>query len=411
MCDGPPSSDDVVNRTSQMRAGTGFWREERGNIAVISGLTIGMLLIAGTAMSEAADSAALIAAKLHRAAEPERIKAAKATFKQNYGKRPGEVEPSIKLEFANDRVTVVATGDIPTTLLAIAGTASMKTSVTSVAASGSSSPVCILALDTDLPNGIEVYGNASLTANECSAASNSGDDAGIKTYGAATAQAEEFGVVGGFDGKFSPVPETGIVALADPYKDIRLPPLGPCFDVGNRLQRDAFVLQPGTYCGGAKIMSGAEVVLEPGLYVMTDGPFEVQSGAVVKGEEVTIAFSGKGSTLSLQGGASLSLTAPKNGPFKGIVLFSESTSKHVEWATLSGGATLTYEGALYLPTHELWVKSPATERATLTATTNGYGVIAKRIWVQGNASVDVTLEDPSPNLQTLRFRYGSRLLE
>lgn len=180
--------------------------------------------------------------------------------------------------------------------------------------------------------------------------------------------------------------------------------------MSDRLKNDSFVLRPGTYCGGLNILSGAEVILEPGLYIMQEGRFEVQSGAKVTGDEVTIAFSGKGSTLYLQGGGTLTLTAPKSGTFKGIVLFSESTSPFVEWATISGGATLTYDGALYLPTHELWVKSPSTDEAVLKATTNGYGVIAKRIWVQGRAKVEVSLEDPDPNVQTLRFRYGSRLI-
>jgi Flp pilus assembly protein TadG len=400
-----------------------FWPDDRGNVALLFAIALGLVLIAGgvgldmlrlakerTAMHEAADSAALIAAKLYRAPEAEKLKIANATFLQNYGKRPGESKPDIKIAFEADRATVVATRAVPTTLLAITGTKSMRTSVTSVAARGVSSPVCILALDTSLPNGIEIYGNASLIANGCAAASNSGDDQGIRTYGAATAKAAEFGVVGDFDGKFSPVPETGITPLADPYKDIRLPPAEPCIDVSDRLKRTSFVLRPGTYCGGVEINSGADVILEPGLYVMMDGRFEVQSGAVVKGDEVTIAFTGKASTLHLQGGASLTLTAPKSGAFNSIVLFSESNSPHVEWATISGGATLTYDGALYLPTHELWVKSPATDQATLKAMTNGYGVIAKRVWVQGNAAVDVTLEDPDPNVQTLRFRYGSRLI-
>lgn len=155
-----------------------FRRQESGNIAIVGAIVIAMVIASAgvgvdfmrlakerTAMLEAADSAALIAAKLHRAPEGERIKAATAILKQNYSLRPGEAEPKIEIKFDSDKVTVTAVRDVPTTLLAIVGTRSMKASVTSVAARGVSSPVCILALDTDLPNGFEVYGNAALIAN------------------------------------------------------------------------------------------------------------------------------------------------------------------------------------------------------------------------------------------------------
>ena len=403
------------------------WRsllaDRSGNIALIFGLCAVVVIAAAggaidylrlakerTAMQEAADAAALAAVKLRKAPESERNAAANQIFAQNY-RMAGEDSPSpLHIAYAGDTATVTATRVVPTTLLGVIGKRSFNTVVTSEATTAWSSPVCMLALDAGHANGFEVYGNAALTGNNCAVVSNSGDDKGMRTYGGAQARAAQFGVVGGYNGDFDPVPETGIAPLPDPYADLRLPALGACAAASGRLKESA-ALNPGTYCDGLEIMAGATVRLNPGLYIMKDGPFKVQSGAAVSGDDVTIAFTGPKATLYLQGGGTLRLTAPTKGDFAGIVLFSESTSPEVELATISGGATLNYVGTLYLPTHELWVKSPAAERAVLKAETSSYGVIARRVWVQGNAELEVTRIDPDADSDSLRFKYGSRLVQ
>lgn len=407
-----------------MRAASALSRfsgDPSGNVAMIFALSAALLLAAGggavdfmrmgaerASMQEAADAAALAAARLLHRSEADRNRAAQKLFARNFADLPAEERPRLQLSYSGETVTASASRAMPTTLLAVIGKPALDVSVTSAAAKASSSPVCILALDTSAPNGFEIYGNASLVANHCAAASNSRDHRGMRLYGAATASASEFGVVGGYEGDFAPQPQTGIAPLVDPYRDLRLPTPGACAGVGS-LKRGTFTLDPGAYCGGIDIGSGAVVRLNPGLYIVQEGEFRVQAGARVEGDGVTIAFVGKGATLFLQGGAQLSLKAPDTGAFKGIVLFSESTSPHVEWLTVSGGATLEYEGTLYLPTHEIWLKSPATDDAVLKAKTTEYGLIAKRIWVQGRASLEVT-RDADAGDKGLRFKYGSRLV-
>ena len=54
--------------------------------------------------------------------------------------------------------------------------------------------------------------------------------------------------------------------------------------------KDDTTLSPGTYCGGITIDgSGPTVTLQPGIYVMVDGPFWVKGGGIVIGDKVTIA--------------------------------------------------------------------------------------------------------------------------
>jgi hypothetical protein len=404
------------------KAGWEFSADQAGNMAIVFALCAALVIGAAggaldymrltrerSALQEAADAAALAAARLYGKTEAERDASAQKIFAQNYRLSDG-VAPVVALTYDGDFVIVNVSRDVPTMLLGIVGKRSFSAAVTSQAARGVSAPVCLLALDETLPNGFEIYGNAGLTASNCAAVSNSADDRGMRTYGAATAEASEFAVVGGFDGTFSPTPISGINPLADPYAAKTLPAPGPCIDASSRLMQANFTLDPGTYCGGIEIMAGATARLNPGLYIMKDGPFEAQSGAVVTAENVTLAFTGPTATLYLQGGAQLRLTAPTEGDFAGLALFSESTASTVEWFTISGGATLDLEGGMYLPTHEIWLKSPTADRAVLTAATSDFGLIAKRFWVQGAADLEVTHVNPDSLENTLRLKSGVRLV-
>lgn len=178
-----------------------------------------------------------------------------------------------------------------------------------------------------------------------------------------------------------------------------------------KLRKQSVPIGPGIYCGGLTITSGADIRRNPGLYMIKDGAFEVQANASAVGEGVTIAFVGKKATLNLQGGGKMRVTAPNTGAFAGIVLFSESISPYVEWATVSGGATLEYEGTLYLPTHELWINSPSTDRAVVKAETEGHGLIANSVRVQGSADLEVTRIETAKSGEALRFKFGSRQVQ
>jgi hypothetical protein len=403
-------------------AGRKFSADQAGNMLIAFALCAALVIGAAggaldymrlaqerSALQEAADAAALAAARLYGKTEAERNATAQKIFAQNY-RMSDLAAPVVTLSFDGDFVNVNVSHDVPTMLLGVIGKRSFSAAVSSQAARGVSAPVCLLALDETSPNSIEIYGNAGLTASNCAAVSNSADDQGLRTYGGATAEASEFAVVGGFDGTFSPTPISGINPLADPYAAKTLPAPGACIDASDRLMQANFTLDPGTYCGGIEIMAGATALFNPGIYIMKDGPFEMQSGAVATAENVTLAFTGPTATLYLQGGAQVRLTAPAEGDFAGLALFSESIAPNVEQFTISGGATLDLEGGMYLPTHEIWLKSPTTDRAVLTAATSDYGLVAKRFWVQGAADLEVTHVNPDSLENTLRLKSGVRLV-
>jgi hypothetical protein len=405
----------------QQKLSIRFLQRRDGSIAVQFGLiAVVILAAAGVAldyvrteqerasMQEAADAAALAAARHFKSPAQKRHRIALSAFAFNY-KTQTDVVPELDVSFGDKSVTVASSRDVRTTLLHLVGIKDLRASVVSEAMVYGASPICLLALDHDLPNGFEVYGNATLTAKNCAGVSNSSDDEGMRTYGGGAATASEFAVVGDFRGGFTPTPQRGIDPVADPNANLRIPASSGCIDAAERLKKADFTLDPGTYCGGLQITANATATLNPGFYLMQDGPLVIQSGAKVTAEDVTIAFKGPKATLYLQGGGSLKLTAPDEGAFKGIGLFSESVSPTVEWMTISGGATLDLVGSMYLPTHEIWLKSPNTDVATLRALTTGQALIAKRFWVQGAAALEVELSDPT-SANSLFLRDEVRLV-
>ena len=401
----------------------GFFRDRSGNVAILMALLAVVVLAAcggalefyqlsndRTAMQEAADAAALAAVRARKLPSENREAAAAAMFARNYHQSGGGPAPTMTLSFRNEVAIVEASRTMPTRLLKFVGISDLRAEVLSEAVPAPSAPICLLALDKSLPNGFEVYGNATLKANNCAGVSNSGDDKGMRTYGDSVATAAEFGVVGRYEGVFTPLPETGIEPIPDPFSDLRIPSGGVCVDIGARLKHSSVTLDPGVYCGGIDFKAGTKVTMNPGLYVMSEGPLNVQSSSTVEAKGVTVAFTSKKSTLSLQGGAKMKITAPTDGPFAGIALFSESVATNVEWFTISGNSQLEMDGVMHLPNHEIWLKSPSGETATLDAKTSTYGLIAKRFWVQGTSKLEVTHEDPENADLAYRMRSGARLI-
>lgn len=282
-----------------------------------------------------------------------------------------------------------------------------------------SSPLCILALNGNQPASIEVYGNAALNAVNCAAQANSNNGTGMKIYGnKSKATASEFGVNGGFSGDtWSPEPIKGVETVDDPYASLPIPPSGPCVATPKKYKSNEYTLDPGTYCGGLAIGAGANVKLNPGTYVSKDGQFSVGSGATVTGEEVTIALVGSDSYLHLMSGSSTKLTSPTTGTYKNMQFMSDrdvSTSKFgMEWTTILGGATLDYDGVMYLPEQQFWVSGTGHD-VIINANSPSLALVTDKAWLQGNVFMQVTQENKrglKDVAQAPNFAYGARLVK
>jgi hypothetical protein len=65
--------------------------------------------------------------------------------------------------------------------------------------------------------------------------------------------------------------------------------------------------------------------MAPGVYVIKDGPLLVGGNSTLTGENVGIYLKGLASNLKFDAETTISLTAPKNGPMTGLLIYDDPT--------------------------------------------------------------------------------------
>jgi hypothetical protein len=99
-------------------------------------------------------------------------------------------------------------------------------------------------------------------------------------------------------------------------------------------------LTPGIYVNGINVRS-AVVDLDPGLYVVRGGGISVSSGGVLRGQGVTVLYTGSANQdrLTVSDGT-VSLSAPTSGAAKDLLLISTVTNEPVGINLANSSATL-----------------------------------------------------------------------
>lgn len=211
-------------------------------------------------------------------------------------------------------------------------------------------PICIVALDEKAPGTLYLEARSHLTAENCAVYSNSKNPSGIKSVDSAFLKAALICSAGGKVGKrlnFSPEPLTDCPVLPDPLAARPAPPVGPCAANGKIIDGLSVSLVPGTYCGGLKVVGGAKVKLQPGVYIIKDGPLIVDAGAIFEGENVGFYFTGDMSTLLFGNTSTINLTAPIEGPLAGILLFEDRSSRELRKHNILSDNARTLLGTIY----------------------------------------------------------------
>jgi hypothetical protein len=88
------------------------------------------------------------------------------------------------------------------------------------------------------------------------------------------------------------------------------------------------------------------------VYYLDGANLSVAGNATITGSGVTLVFTGSGSnwgTASIGSNANIDLTAPSSGPTKGIVMYGSRDMPAGTAFNLTGGATQSFNGAIYLP--------------------------------------------------------------
>jgi hypothetical protein len=83
------------------------------------------------------------------------------------------------------------------------------------------------------------------------------------------------------------------------------------------------------------------------VYVIEGGDLKVNANANVTGSGVTIYMAGS-STVSMNGNATVNLSAPTSGTYAGMLFFGDRSGSNVS-ETLNGTASSAMTGAIYFP--------------------------------------------------------------
>ncbi|QND60905.1 pilus assembly protein TadG-related protein [Mesorhizobium huakuii] len=210
------------------------------------------------------------------------------------------------------------------------------------------SKACVLALDPSASQAALFSGNTSVTLIGCSVMANSIASDAVKLQGSAGLQADCL-ISGGGVSLSNPVttvcaaPIIHALPAADPFADLPAPA------ASNPCQNDnKATLSPGTYCSGMTLKGN--VTLSPGVYVV-QGNLKINANAAITGSGVTIFMSGS-STVSINGNASVKLSAPTSGTYSGVLFYGDRTGNSAS-STFNGTADSLLTGAIYFPKQQI----------------------------------------------------------
>ena len=239
---------------------------------------------------------------------------------------------------------------------ALFGTAPVAISARAVAVNDYAGKGCVLALNGAASGAGTLQGNTTVNLKGCSFFDNSAHStAALTVGGTASLKALSVRVAGGISGQTSITTDEGIstkvAPAADPYAGVTNP-TATGSTTNNCCSHGTETLSPGIYKNGMKLVAGANITLQPGTYYL-QGDLSVAGGSTLSGNNVTLVFtsnnSGSYATATVNGGATLNLTAPTTGDLAGIVAFGDRNMPVGSSFKFNGGATQNIQGAIYLP--------------------------------------------------------------
>ncbi len=416
-----------------------FRASESGNIAIIAAITlpltagaVGVAISYSTVnavrsnMQAALDAAVLAGAgALDTIGGSNPLTIANDVFAGNTSKFVNTEATTIAANFtlADPTVSGTASGSVVNPFSGLIGPKTIPVTV-KAAATKLTTPICVLGLN-GLENGsFDINGSKATFTATCAVQANTDSKSGMSSEGQPTATAKKFSVAGGHKGDaFSPTPVDGSSQVADPYASTPFPSSTPCTGKYNGNGKGLDIsndtpLPPGTYCGGIHVFGNStHVTLQPGVYVMKDGPFWTDASSVVTGNEVLIAFTGTGAALQIWGDSSVTLTSPTSGTYMNMQFMQDpsDTNSRGLWDSIGGSsggqggnAKLTFDGVGYFPTQNWWVFG----NAVVNANSPTMAIVADKIWTQGSAYVNVTNQNPRnlPVTPPPQTGYGVKLI-
>lgn len=271
-------------------------------------------------------------------------------------------------------------------------------SARAVATAGNSANGCALELDTSNTTAVTISNGAQVILNQCGLAVNANGSSALAVSGGAVLTAKSVSVSGqasvtnGGTINATDGVKTGQPATADPYAGVSVPSGSGCKygSLPNKplplkhSNSGTQTLNPdGVYCGGLAMGNDADVVMNPGVYIINGGSFNIGGAVRLNGTGVTIVLTGSGSnyaTVTIGNGATVNLVAPTTGTTAGLVFFQNPNAPHSGANNFQGGSLLTLTGALYFPSQNVTFSNGTSTTSVCTQ------LVAWQIIFQGGSS-------------------------
>lgn len=343
---------------------------EGGNVAVIFALTLPVVVggaglgvetsywyYSSLKLQAAADAAAYAGAleKVQGSDNPTITTAATQSATSN-GWGAGTIvvntPPTSGPNTAKKAVEVILTQNLDRMFTSIFSQSKVPEQARAVALITDGAKACNIALNPTASQAVLFSGNTTVKETGCVTMANSMASDAIKLQGSAALQTDCLIAVGGVSLSTQPTmtcsaPITQALPASDPYASLPTPAAtSPCQSVNNG--KGAQALKEGTYCNGMSL--GGVVTLDSGVYVV-QGSLKINAGAVVTCAVpctgVTIFMAGS-NTVSINGNATVNLSAPTSGPYSGVLFYGDRNGTSAT-STFNGTAVSSLTGAIYFP--------------------------------------------------------------
>jgi Flp pilus assembly protein TadG len=349
-----------------------YWRDERGNAAMVFALATPLLVggaglavetsfdyVSQSRLQSAADAAAYAAAiEKMGGADAAHVSAAATQQASANGwvAGPGGTgitvnnPPAAGPNAGNAAAVEVRLSEtVPRFFTAVFSSSTITAGGRAVAIGQTAANACILALDPLASKAIQVQGTTTVTLNGCDVMSDSVATDAINVWGSSTLKAECAVSVGGVANHGGmtlsgcPAPITNAPHVGDPFAGLATPTPGIARTVPGG--SGSMTINPGSYASGMTLKGN--VTMNPGIYYVSGGDFKVNAGATVSGSGVTI-YLASGSHVSMNGNATVDIAAPTSGTYSGILFFGARGDTGSD--TFNGTASSHMTGDLYFPT-------------------------------------------------------------
>lgn len=260
---------------------------------------------------------------------------------------------------------------------------------------------CVVSLEEGTQTGITFSGNTTTNLG-CGVISNSRAASAVVADGSARVTASPVAGVGGVPTSTAYVQPTLLLPYSlpqpDPFANLPNPPPNPCTGsdpAANVAPNTSATLEPGCYRG---MDLRGTVTLNPGTYYVDGSQFRTSSQARVTGSGVTIILTSSTptdpssfATISMNGGATVDLTAPESGTYQGVLFYqdpravSDEELEDIENGRgnqINGDSSSRFQGAFYFPRQHL------TFNGNTGMNTNCLQLVARRMTFSGNSRIN-----------------------